>query len=139
MNGQPQWQPISMLPVFTDMIDGMLESSLEQLQNMQAVKDKPHVLDDSILGRVIALYSEQLQNHGAFQEQFNRWKKTGLCATDLAEVERLIQQLAKLKTANETILGIAKSISHATIDKIMAMDDAELAVAFLSGKLKRPI
>jgi hypothetical protein len=30
MDKQPQWQPISMLPVFTDMIDGMLDASQEQ-------------------------------------------------------------------------------------------------------------
>ena len=28
---QPQWNPVSMLPEFTEMVDGMLGAALEQL------------------------------------------------------------------------------------------------------------
>ena len=57
---QIQWHPISMLPTFTFMVDGMLEESLVQLSNMRGVVDKPHVLDDATLNRVFDLYDKQL-------------------------------------------------------------------------------
>lgn len=45
---QPQWQPISMLPTFTDMVDGMLASSLEQLDNMRLVEMEDHVQSNPV-------------------------------------------------------------------------------------------
>lgn len=135
---QPQWQPISMLPVFTDMVDGMLEASIEQLSNIRLAVDKPHVLDDAILNRVIEQYSEQLEDHRLFEEQFARWKNDNVSDAEQKEIDRLIIQSSKLKRTNEEILRIAHSVGHATIDKIMDMDDAELALAVLSGKIKPP-
>ncbi len=135
---QPQWQPISMLPVFTDMVDGMLESSVEQLRNMRIAVDKPHVLDDAILSRVIEQYEKQLEDHWLFEEQFARWKNDNLRFSEEKEVDRLIRQSAKLRHTNEEILKIAHSVEHATIDKILDMDDAELGMAVLSGKIKPP-
>ena len=67
-NQQSQWQPISMLPVFTDMVGSMLESSIEQLDNMLSVMNKPHVLDNAPMDRIIALYSNQLEEHWLFEE-----------------------------------------------------------------------
>ena len=43
---QPQWKPVSMLPEFTEMVDGMLGSALEQLATLQTCVDRPGVLDD---------------------------------------------------------------------------------------------
>jgi len=42
------------------------------------------------------------------------------------------------EVANEEILKIAQSIKHETIDQILAMDEIELAIAVLSGKIKMP-
>ena len=67
-----------MLPTFTEMIDGLLEDSTIQLGNMRAVEDKPHVMDDATIKRVIKLYSEQLEDHWLYVEQFKRWKKKKL-------------------------------------------------------------
>ena len=134
----PQWQPISMLPTFTEMIDGMLESSVEQLDNMRAVEDKPHVMDDATMKRIIKPYSEQLEDHWLCEEQFKRWKKGKLAEKMGPRFDRLTKQVIKLKETNEEILAIAGRIKHNTIDKIVAMDDAELALAVLSGKIKPP-
>jgi hypothetical protein len=43
-----------------------------------------------------------------------------------------------VKPLNEGILKIVSAIEHATIDKIMAMEDGELALAVLFGKIKPP-
>ena len=137
-NQQPQWQPVSLLPVFTDMVDGMLESSVEQLSYMQLVMEKRHVLDDATLDRIITLYSNQLENHWLFEEQFTRWKQGNLCDAEEVEIDRLVKQSSKLKEVNEEILKLARSFEHVTIDKIMAMDEIDLTEAMLSGKIKPP-
>jgi hypothetical protein len=139
MDKQPQWQPISMLPVFTDMIDGMLDASQEQLASMQLVSEKPHVMDDATLQRVVGLYSEQLEDQWLFEEQFSRWLRESLKPEETREIERLMAQAAKLKASNEQILQIADQIRHSTIDSILGMDDFELMEALASGKLKPPI
>lgn len=135
---QPQWQPISMLPVFTDMIDGMLEAALAQLENLRRAADTPHVLDDATLNRVIELHDNQLKDHWLFEEQFARWKRERLSNAQAKEVDRLTNQSSKLKGTNEEILEIVHRLGESTIDKIMAMDEVELALAVLSGKLKPP-
>ena len=135
---QIQWYPISMLPTFTFMVDGMLEESLVQLNNMRGVLDKPHVLDDATLNRVFDLYDKQLDDQRYFVEQFSRWKQGHLSNAEAKEVDRLIKQSATLKDVNEEILKIAHSIKHETIDQILAMDEIELAIAVLSGKIKMP-
>jgi hypothetical protein len=136
---QIQWQPISMLPTFTFMVDGMLEESLVQLDNMRKAVDKPHVLDDFTLNRVFDLYDKQLDDQRYFMEQFSRWQQDNLSDAQAKEVNRLIKQSATLKEVNEEILQIAHSIKHETIDKILAMDEVELAIAVLSGKIKPPV
>ena len=138
MDKHPQWQPISMLPAFTDMIDGMLDASQEQLANMELVSEKPHVMDDATLQRVVRLYSEQLEDQWLFVEQFSRWLQESLKPEETREIERLMAQAAKLKASNEQILQIAGQIQHSTIDSILGMDEFELMEALASGKLKPP-
>lgn len=55
----PNWQPLSMLPMMTDMVAGMLDEVQTQIQSLQAAQEKPHVLDDYTVGRVLKVYSEQ--------------------------------------------------------------------------------
>ena len=135
---EQQWQPISMLPVFTEMVDGMLESSAEQLFNMRLVVNKPHVLDDATMDRILTLYTEQLDDHYLFTNQFDRWKQENLKGEELVEVDRLIAQSHHLKKVNEAILKIAHSIEHNTIDKILAMNEIDLIESVLSGKIQAP-
>ena len=73
---------------------------------MRSVEDKPHVMDDATMNRVIKLYTEQLQDHWLYGEQFARWRKRKLSGEDEAEVNRLIKQVIKLKEINEEILTI---------------------------------
>lgn len=128
-----------MLPVFTEMVDDMLESSQEQLSNLKLVVDRPHVLDDVTLGRIFKLYTEQLEDQWLFEQQFTRWKKESLDSGALQEVNRLALQAVRLKETNEKILALAKEIAPGTIDKILSMDDLELGMAVLTGQIKPPL
>ena len=52
MGEQPDWQPISRLPLIGSMIDGMLQDAEEHYQTLLQASPKPHVLDDYTVGRV---------------------------------------------------------------------------------------
>ncbi len=132
------WHPISMLPVFSEMIEGMLENTLDQLKTIYPVMDKPHVLDDHTVNRIIKLYSEQLGDQWLIDTQLARWKEDGLTETQAMEVDRLIKQMPELKMNGEKILKLIQSIEHNTIDKIMDMDELEVFDSMLSGKIKPP-
>jgi len=133
---QPQWQAINMLPVFSEVIAGMLESSLTQLNHMRRVLDKPHVLDDQTLNRMTKLVNEQLEDHWMFEAQFARWKQGPLSFAEERKIDRLIQLASKLKATNEAILKLIRCIEDKTMDKIKDMDDLELAQAMLAGELR---
>lgn len=135
---QPQSQPISMLPVFTDMINGMLDTSIEQLDSLYPVMDKPHILDDDTINRIITLYTDELNNQVLFKAQFIRWKKEKITISEEREINRLIEQQLKLQINGEKILKLARRIEHNTIDKIMAMKANDLMGSIISGKIKPP-
>ena len=107
MKQEPQWQPISMLPVFTEMVDGMLHESVVQLNNLTQIKDKPHILDDETLQRIFKLYTDQLEDHWLFTQQFKRWLSEDITPQERHEVERLNQQSHKLEQTNKQILELA--------------------------------
>ena len=63
--------------------------------------------------------------------------ETGPSDAEAKEIDQLVKQSLK-EVVNEEILKIAHSIKHETIDQILAMDDVELTIAVLSGKIKMP-
>ena len=50
---QLNWQPASFLPKIAEMIDGMLESAEENLENLLQAKNKPHVMDEYTVGSAL--------------------------------------------------------------------------------------
>ena len=135
---QPQWRHISDLPVFTELVDGMLESAVEQLASLRKCEHRPSVLDDHTINRIIVLHTEQRDDHWLYEQQFARWKRGALSDSQAREVNRLIEQSVTLKATNETILALAEKIAPYTIDKIMAMDDDELGLKAMFGEIDRP-
>ena len=58
----PHWSPISRLPEIATAIDGMLEMAEEQYSTLLEVRDRPHVLDDSTVGRVIEVFTKESED-----------------------------------------------------------------------------
>lgn len=135
---QPQWRHISDLPLLTNVVDGMLESAVEQLATLQKCEHRPSVLDDHTLNRIIVVHTEQRDDHGWYEQQFARWKQGTLSDSQAREVNRLIEQSVKVKAINEKILALTNKIAPFTIDKVMAMDDFELGLKVMSGEIDRP-
>jgi len=134
----PNWQPISALPMFAFIIDGMLREDQEQYKNLLEAMDKPHVLDDATVDCVISVYNTHLEDASIFDEQLSRWKKGEQTSSQRQEVERLTKQVEQLRNVCQQILALAAELRKGTIDRILEKSDIELALDVLTGKLKFP-
>ena len=132
----PNWQPISALPMIARMVDDLLEGAQEQYQTFQEVKDRPYVLNDAIVQRTVRVYTEQMEDVWLYEEQLARWKKEDLTSAQEQEIHRLDKQVEQLRKVLTDILTLADRLKQGTIEKILAKDDAELALEVLSGKWK---
>ena len=134
----PNWQPISALPMFAFIIDGMLREDQEQYKNLLEARDKPHVLDDYTVDSVIRVYNDHLEDADIFDEQLSRWKKGEQTSSQREEVERLTGQVEQLRKVCQQILALAAELRKGTIDRILEKSDIELALDVLTGKIKPP-
>jgi len=132
------WQPLSMIPLFLKMVGGMLESAQEQLGNLQQAKHKPHVLDDEIIQRLLKLYPEQKEDIPYYLEQCQRWKNETTNPDQIKNIVIIENKLNELKQVNQQILSLVDYCKDRTINKILAKDDLELGLDFLTGKLDLP-
>ncbi|MFT4727100.1 MAG: hypothetical protein ACI9UN_001595 [Granulosicoccus sp.] len=105
---QPQWRHISGMPLIAELVDGMLESSVQQLATLRECEHRPSLLDDHTLNRYIVLHTEQRDDHWLYEQQFARWKRGTLSDSQAKEANRLIDQSVNLKAINEKILALAK-------------------------------
>lgn len=135
----PNWQPLSMLPMMTDMVAGMLDEVNTQIQSLRAAQEKPHVLDDYTVGRVLKVYGEQQDLLWVYEAQLERWQQENLTATQRQQTEQMAAQLAQLKPGLSEILQMAEELKGQTIEAVLGKSDTELALDVLSGKIKPPI
>ena len=135
---QPNWYPPSMIPTYLEISIEMLDSSKEQLVNLKAVKGKAYILSDDEINRCLKLYTAMNEDAWVFLEQCNRWLKLSLTAEQRKQVLRIKAINKENKIVNNEILALVKEYQHQTIDKIMEMDPAELALSVLLGKIDSP-
>jgi len=131
---KPQWQPIDALPMIANAVRDMYDHNKEQYQMLLQAKDRPHVMDDYTINRVIQVYTTQRDDLWMYDEQLNRWKNQELTRTEQREIEKVDYNLSKNKKIVDSILSLANEISKSTINKILAKDDVELALEFLEGR-----
>jgi hypothetical protein len=129
MSSQPTWQPISMLGVVAKMIDGALNDSEEHFRTLKEAR--PGSLDDSTVSRIFKVYGDQRDDLGLYEEQIARWKREPTTTAQDDELERLSQQLVKLRAAVAGILALAEALKSQTIESILRTDDAALGLAVL--------
>lgn len=135
----PNWQPLSMLPTFAEMVAAQLDEIETQLQTLRAAQKQPHVLDDYTVGRVLKVYGEQQDFMWVYEAQLARWQKESLGKTQRQQIEQMAQQLKQIKPGLSEILEIAADLKGKTIESILSKSDAELALEILSGQRKPPI
>jgi len=136
---QPNWQSESMIPVFVEISQGMLEAAEDQLTNLEQVKGRAHVLDENTVKRIIKLTSEQNENNLMFLEQCKRWMSSDLNERQIKMVKEIEHNSRVLADVNPQILFLAKHFKNRTIDKILEKDDLELILALASGEIDLPV
>lgn len=125
-----------MLPTIANHIREGLQDSESQYQNLLQAREKPYVLDDDIVNRVVEVYTTQREDFWLYEEQVARWKKEMLTPHQRREIEMLSQQLQQLRQVNGDILSLADELKEGTINRILEKDDAELGLEVLMGKWK---
>jgi hypothetical protein len=135
---QPNWQPISSLPLIATALDGMLSSAIEQYPALEQAKHRPGVLDDFTVERVVSVYTQQASDLWLYEEQLRRWKEQKLTQAQHLEVTRLEGQLEQLRAQIDAILSLAKDLKPTTIESLLNKSDLEIATDILSGKLQLP-
>jgi len=134
----PQWMKISEMERVAWMIDGMLESAEEVCRNLQEARKKPHIMDNHTINRVYEVHGTQLEDLWLYEEQLRRFEKEKTNAEQGRKIDRLTAQLMKLRGVLTSCIKLADEISEGTINKIMAMDEEQLALEALRGKRKLP-
>jgi hypothetical protein len=132
------WQPLSRLPLIAHIIDESVIDAENQQKLLIEGREKPHVFDDALVDRIKYLYIEKLQFIDIYFAQIERWKKETLTTDEDFELARLAKQCERLKPLVNSILALAEEIGTQTIDKILGMDDAELALKVLLGEITPP-
>lgn len=133
-NPQPHWQPISALPTIAYAIDGMYAGVQQQYPTLLEAKERPYVLDNATVERVIEVYTQQQQDLWLFDEQLKIWKAEHLTQPQHQEVTRLEGQLEKLRNQIAATLSLAEELKTGTIENVLGKSDLEVAIDFLSEK-----
>ena len=137
-NETPNWQPLSMIPTITSIIDGEVENFEDLYKNLCEARKKPHVLDDMTVDRAINNHRKYLKEAWIYDEQIVRWKKEKLTEEQYREIQRLAGQMVKYRKMCEEIIAVSEEIKKGTINRILEMSDEEVAIVVLTGKLKMP-
>ena len=137
-NEKPNWQPISMMSTIASSIDGEVENFEDLYKNLCEARKKPHVMDDMTLDRAINNHRKYLEEAWVYDEQLVRWKKEELTEKQCREIERLAGQMVKYRKMCEEIIAVSEEIKKGTINRILEMSEEDVAMAILTGKLKKP-
>lgn len=135
---EQNYHPIDMLPTIAYALEGSLEAAKEQHEGLLPALEKPHVLDAYTVERIINLFHEQKETNNAFKNQFDVWESGHLTTDQKSEITRLRKLLEELTLTGKKILKVADQIKGNTIDDILQMDEAELAIKVLTGQIKPP-
>ncbi|MCQ6288900.1 hypothetical protein [Bacillus cereus] len=135
---EPNWQPISALSMIANMIDGQLEESQEQYITLLETQQKPHVLDDYTVHRVIQVYTDQLEFLPIYIMQLEKWQnEVSLTLTQQNEIKRLQEQVTLWKQVLTDILNLANKLKEETIEKVMSKSDLELGIQILKNYINK--
>ncbi|HEM6966050.1 TPA: hypothetical protein U2K00_003049 [Legionella pneumophila] len=137
MNKDANWYGLNMLPLYVEMSEGQLEASCEQLKNLQMAQEKPHVLDDETVARIIKLHRSQNADNWVFFEQCKKWRNANPTDEELKGIAQVEKNANQLETVNNEILTLADSFQGKTIDSILGKGDFELGLEYLLNQLSK--
>ena len=129
---QPNWQPIKNMPMIANLIDNQLTDAKEQYITLSEARNKPYVLNDSIVQRTIKVYTEQLDFTQVFEKQLLKWENEEyLKPNQQIEICRLQEQVKQSYKTLTDILDLSEELKSGTIEKVMEKSDLELGIESL--------
>ncbi len=134
MNPQPQYHPIENLSLISQVIKGSLKETQGLTNLLNQTKDRPEILDDTMINRAIKQYQVGLDFVPIYREQLRRWQELKLTDSQSTQVTELQKDVETMQVLYTDGLAMSEKMAESTIDKVMGMGDIELALKFLSGK-----
>lgn len=117
-----------------------LKTSVPQdlYQSLAQARSRPHVLGDAEIERAIHLCESQLEMVPVSRAQSARWRCETLSSAQRKALDRLDDDIEEFEKAVHATLALAKEMASGTIDAILRMEDGELGMATLEGRLPPP-
>lgn len=134
---EPQYHPITMLPLVSELIEGSLADAREILGTFEEARPNPHVLDDDTVQRAVAYHTEGLEFVDVYAEQLRRWAASALTAAQTREVARLQAMIEPLRQVHTDGLALARELAGGTIEQVMGRPVAALAVEAVRGARRK--
>jgi len=131
MPQEQNWYPLSRLPMFANMVQGMHHDAQAQYSLFLEAADKPHVLDDATVTRAQRVIGTQRDDLTLYNNQFQRWLGEDPSPAQRQQIQQLQGLLDELRTTLDATLDLLERISKGTIDKIMSKSDLELGMEWL--------
>jgi len=146
MKREPNWYGLNMLPVYDEMLEGQLDASLGQFNNLKSAEHKPHapymtkntvmyrephVLNDEIVSRIIKSHTSQNEDIWVYFEQCRKWRNASPTPQELEVITLIEKNAAKLEQVNKDIIALANSFKDKTIDSILSKSDMEVGLEWL--------
>lgn len=128
---EPNWQPITNLPMIADMIDGQVAEAQKQYTELLAARKIPYVLDNYTVDRIIKVFKEQQDFIWIYEKQLSRWQADNPSISQMDEITRLQEQVKKWSGILIDILALAETLKSGTIEKMMTKSDLELGMEFI--------
>ena len=133
---QRNWYALSFIPALAGQIEELIDVLEAQRKAFLPAKSKPHVLDDHTVNRALSLFQANSECIHLYQEQIDRWTREAQIELHRQALPLLNDKLSKARKLNVELIALVEELSKGTIDKVLAKDDIELALEFLSGKSK---
>jgi hypothetical protein len=126
-NRKRKWYPISFASTFGVYIDQMLEDSESQYKLLLSAKNKPGIVENSIVSRI----KEAPNPISRYQEQLDKWNQESQNSFNQEILKKLAQKLSKARKVNNEVLDLAEYLRKNPSNKILAKDAAEFGLDFL--------
>ena len=131
--GEPQWQPISRLPLLTQHLADGVKYAEDSLALFAQARGSYRLSNADVAGIVKTFTQSKADLVELYVEQGRRWQALELGATRRKDVQRFVDLVAEELRLVEQILALAEQLKTWTIEAMLAKSDEQLGLEALLG------